>query len=308
MRNDDNFLKILGDFRIVPTGNSVVADIFEDEFDITWHRSHKSNNPEQRVWGLIEKENAEDDGTVSYKYNNEYFRSDEFVSTHKGRHVLFAGCSETEGQGGDLEDAWGKILFNNISDQHSLDGYYSVGKSGYGWQKIINQVRTYIKKYGKPDNLFILLPNIGRFLEWSDELSDWYARQEYPNLWPDQPAAFESNMYIGEQTPERYKKAFVDFVSTWKLFEDFCIEANIKLVWGSWYAVDSYNFNNLNLFKNFVFLFQSDMLDNIDQYRKDAKLLPNDMNKRDGHHGRLYHEYWADKMLKEARAKGFLDD
>ena len=295
------------DYRIVPSDSNVVEDIFANKFDITWHHSHRRDNPNQRVWSRIEYEHSEDDGTVSYVFNNEYFRCDEFTKVHNGRHILFAGCSETEGQGGNVEDVWANILLEEVKKTETVSGYFNIGKSGYGWQKVITQLRIYIAKYGKPDNLFVLLPNIGRSIEWSAGGNMWHARQEHPRVYEDE-RPFEENMYMGEQTPERYKKTFIDFVISWRLFEDFCTASGINLLWGTWKDVDNYNIDKLNLFNNFVPLYQDDLLSNIDKYRKDAKLNKLDMNKRDGHHGRLFHEYWANMMLQEATKRGFLND
>lgn len=297
-----------GDFEIVPGRSNAVSEIFYNDFDITWHQQHKANGSTQRVWGLIRGESAEDDGTVSYEYNSEYFRCDEFTNNHSGLHILFAGCSETEGQGGQIDDSWGKILFDSIKQSRKVSGFYNLGKSGYGWQKVISQVRIYIKRYGKPDNLFVLLPNIGRSIEWSEENRDWYAKQAYPRFESRNNLDDPKNIYVTEQSPGEYKKNFIDFVTTWRLFEDFCETADIKLVWGTWEPIDNYNLTALNLFNNFIPLQKNDLSLIIEQYRKDGKVTERDLDKRDGHHGRLFHEYWADKMLEEAKRKGFIND
>lgn len=293
----------------IPVGNSnAVSEIFYNEFDITWHRENKLYNPTQRDWGLLAGEHAIDDGTVTYRYNNEYFRSDEFINEHHGLHILFAGCSETEGQGGELDDSWGKILFDKVKSNHETDGFFNLGKAGYGWQKIISQIRIYINKYGKPDNLFVLLPNIGRSIEWSDADSDWYVKQSYPKIGENKTLDSADNPLLSDLAPQEYKKLFIDFVISWRLFEDFCDAANIKLVWGTWEPIDDYNFSKSNLFNNFVPLPKNDLPQIIDKYRKDAKITLRDLEKRDGHHGRLFHEYWADTMLEESKRKNFIYD
>jgi hypothetical protein len=80
------------------------------------------------------------------------------------------------------------------------------------------------------------------------------------------------------------------------------------LVWGTWEPIDNYNFSRLNLFNNFVPLPKENIVPIIEKYRKNGKLAQFDLDKRDGHHGRLFHEYWADKMLEEAKRKGFIND
>ena len=70
--------------------------------------------------------------------------------------------------------------------------------------------------------------------------------------------------------------------------------------------LDGYNLDKFEFFNNFVPIYESDMLKNVEKYRDGAKLGPRDLKKRDGHHGNLYHEYWADVILDEARRKGML--
>ena len=308
MENVLSNFKFPGKYEIFPNHTSVVADIFSNEFDITWHEEFKHNGSTQKVWTRMRQEMAKDDGTVSYKYNSEYFISDEFTNTHNGLHVLFAGCSETEGQGGNIEDSWGNILFNTIKDYTSVEGFYNIGKSGYGWQKIINQVRVYVSRYGKPNNLFILLPNIGRSIDWSDEYNSWYAKQAYTKIGPNKMLDSKKKNRPEELSDKEYKKMFIDFVISWRLFEDFCDAANIRLIWGTWEPIDDYNFAKLNLFNNFVPLPKTDLPKIIDKYRKGAKITPRDLEKRDGHHGRLFHEYWADTMLEESKRRNFIND
>jgi len=302
------------EYEINYTMDSVVNEIFRNTFDITWHQKYKNEGSAQKTWGLIEGENSKDDGTVVYQYNSEYFRSDEFTSEHTGKHVVFAGCSETEGEGGNIEDSWGKIAFNKINSSIALGKFYNLGKAGYGWQKIISQIRIYIKQYGKPDALFVLLPNVGRSIEWSELQNTWYAKQSYPNFNKNKPLvnkknySKKTNLYFPHQTPEEYKKAFMDFVISWRLFEDFCLAANIKLIWGTWEYLDNHNFSKLDLFNNFVPLPREKIMENIDLYRKNANLDQFDLQKRDGHSGRLFHEYWANEMVAEANKRGFFND
>ena len=66
-----------------------------------------------------------DDGSVNYYYNTESFRCDEFKKDHDGLHILFAGCSETEGIGGNVEDAWPTMLLNKMKSKNS--GFFNIG-------------------------------------------------------------------------------------------------------------------------------------------------------------------------------------
>jgi hypothetical protein len=302
-----------GDYEIFPGPSNVVSEIFQNNFDITWLQKYRDMGSSEREWTLLAGEHAEDDGSVKYKYNDDFFRSDNFSETHSGLHIVFAGCSETEGQGGNIEDSWGHILFEKIKQENNVSGFYNLGKSGFGWQKIISQTQLYIKKYKKPDFLFVLLPNVGRFIGWSSDRDMWTYKQQYPNIGEnrslDYPEKYENNEFTPTlQSPEEYRKMFMDFTFGWRLFEDFCSASEIKLVWGSWEPIDNYNFDKLKIFNNFVSLSeaQSDLPALVEKYRENIKLKPNDLEKRDGHHGRIFHEYWADSMLAEAKRKGFI--
>jgi hypothetical protein len=301
MKNKPN----LEAYKIIKSNSSPVNDIFNDVFDITWHQKYFNEGSRQRTWGLLEGENSSDDGTVTYVYNDDYFRCDNFTDTHGGRHILFAGCSETEGEGGNVEDAWANILFQKINNDRTVSGYFNVGKASFGWQKVITQTRIYISKYGKPDNLFILLPNIGRSIEWSED-SGWFVKQKYPSLYSSDHN--DSSPYVSAHSPKEYRESFVNFSTSWKLFEDFCMASGINFLWGTWEEIDNYNFDKTNIFNNFVPLYKDSLFDNLEAYRKDSKTAPNDLEKRDGHHGRLFHEFWAESMLQEARKRGFLND
>lgn len=61
---------------------------------------------------LNEKHNQDD--TVRYYFNSLGFRSDEFIKNHNGKHILFAGCSETEGTGGNLESNWPYMVYSEL--------------------------------------------------------------------------------------------------------------------------------------------------------------------------------------------------
>ena len=94
---------------------------------------------------------------ITYAYNSIGFRSDEFKKDHDGEHVLFAGCSETEGAGDNIENSWAGIVYNKMSETNKLSGFFNIGRSGWGWQIIIANTIEYIKAYGKPDKLLSLI-------------------------------------------------------------------------------------------------------------------------------------------------------
>ncbi len=97
-----------------------------------------------------------------YKLNSSSLRSDEFKRGHSGRHILFAGCSVTFGDGIPLEYTWPKMTYNAISKAEPVSGFYNVARPGLTATEIINQIFKYIRLYGNPDTIFICFPDVMR--------------------------------------------------------------------------------------------------------------------------------------------------
>lgn len=97
-----------------------------------------------------------------YVLNGHGLRSDNFTKKHDGKHVVFAGCSITAGEGLPLEFTWPKIIYNKLSKHEKLSGYFNVAQPGATPIDTIHQVITYCGEFGNPDVIFINLPDIDR--------------------------------------------------------------------------------------------------------------------------------------------------
>lgn len=97
-----------------------------------------------------------------YTLNSNGLRSDEFISDHNGKHILFAGCSNTYGQGIPAELVWANKLYKKISETEKVSGYFNIGFIGATTIEVIMQTYLYIEKYGAPDVIFALLPDTHR--------------------------------------------------------------------------------------------------------------------------------------------------
>lgn len=97
-----------------------------------------------------------------YVANSRGLRSDEFGLEHDGLHVLFAGCSITFGDSMMLENTWAYKTYSMLSNVGHVSGYYNVGINGGTILQVIAQVFKYIKEFGKPDVVFLNLPDIER--------------------------------------------------------------------------------------------------------------------------------------------------
>jgi hypothetical protein len=275
----------------------VFNDLLKNEFDLAWHYGREK----QTTYSIVPGEHKpNDDGTVKYIYNSEYFRSEEFTKNHNGLHVLFSGCSESEGIGGNIEDSWNHMLYNKLLQKNKCSGFFNLSRAGWGWNRIILNCLTYFNKYGCPDILFILLPNAQRKFEYSEinflddngePIGHWKYVQKYLSSKPIE------NLERAHSGIKEYNEDFVNFLIAWKMFNKICKDNDVKLFFSTWDPNDYKYFKHINLFDNFCFI-----RENEDEYMKKYYLLnkpkKTDINKRDGHNGVLAHYSWAEHFYK----------
>lgn len=277
----------------------LLDDLLENKFDTTWH---KNLNKKQKYFTLIEPEFSftEDDGLVAYSYNEECFRSDEFTTKHDGLHILFGGCSETEGVGGNIEDAWSHMLYSKISQEKKCSGFFNLAKSGWGWNRIIINSLIYFNKYGTPDYYFILLPNNQRkffFYENADSLTEkWKYNQKYPSYYTNKSDKLSE---LNSSGPAEYQQDFITFLISWKLFANFCENKNIKLFFACWDHQDSINIKRIELFNNYIHIDYSGIMDHTKKYYSNKPKKKDDLVKRDGHNGRVMHDFWCNLFYEK---------
>lgn len=138
--------------------------------------------------------------SIEYVTNSNGFRSDEFIKNSKYPHILFAGCSNTFGTGIEYEKLWSRLLYKKILK--NVEGaYFNLGMPGASLFEIINNIYKYIREYGKPDFIFILIPDLER-----DARYFLHAESSVPVI--------DTEIYIN--------------------FELFCKMLNIKLFSTSW--------------------------------------------------------------------------
>ena len=201
--------------------SSLLNSLFRNEFDQTWSLNdpYKSMNVGNREFTVAPTEallpdNFKDDGSVIYKYNSDWYRSDDFNKNKTSKfHILFNGCSETEGIGGNIEDSWGKILHTKFSKKYDVGNFYNLGRAGSGWHQCILDFFVYEEKYGTPTHYFVLLPNIGRNFLWSENnLGGWDYYQKYVDR--EKISVFFNKKSL--ISIEDQKNDLMDFMISWK--------------------------------------------------------------------------------------------
>jgi hypothetical protein len=216
------------------------------------------------------------------------FRSDEFKNNHDGLHVIFNGCSVTEGDGLNLEEMWSKKLYNKISNINKVSGYYNIASSG---TSIVNQIIMffkYFKQYGNPDIIFFNMTENFRFYVYENNTykSAFYSKESLPLL----------NLIC-------YQYYF--------MLDHYCKTNNIKLFTFTWAGEaegyskkESKEYDNaFKSFDSFYPIDPKDLIIFINKYKKENenKLFYNYIERaRDGDHPGVGHqEYWANFMYSK---------
>lgn len=247
------------------------------------------------------------------KYNSLGYRCDEFISDHKNKkHIIFSGCSETVGEGGPIEDSWSHILYNKINKDNYFSGYFNLAVSGMGHIDIINVILEYCQKYNNPDIIVMMLPSIRniRFLNKNEFLNipkNGYYR--YSQMDSNQMQYVGSQDHLKKELvfsggSERYEDIqSVAYAFILKMFETFCLNNNIKLIWSYW---DDYHMSLLStddqqsLFNNYISIMPSKK-EIFESLEKDSSLT---LSKKDSHHGTVYHNLWANKFYDKLISGG----
>jgi hypothetical protein len=258
---------------------------FNDEIDNKPYPFSLTLHPAEVAAGLSSKN---DDESVEYVFNNNGFRCDNFKKNHDGIHILFAGCSETEGVGGNLNSCWAYMLYEEIIKYNKISGYFNIGKSGFGWQKIISNCLVYFDKVGVPDYLFIMLPDVNRFFNWRESIGSW---------------TYDQNHDLDFQT---HQKNIIDMVLSWKLFLKFCKEKNIKLLFSTFDMFNNSYILEAQMDDFIVFNYSDKILKKIideeiiyNKNNKDKKEIF--LEKRDGHQGYGKHLLWKNIFIDKIK-------
>ena len=234
---------------------------------------------------------GKEDWEVEYSFNNELFRCDHFTKEHDGLHILFGGCSNTEGVGSNIVDNWSYRLYSEISNQTKTSGFFSIAKGGYGWHQIFANFKVYVEKYGAPDYYFVLHPNILRFYEWQTDEPAWkYVQRNEVDTKPS-------------QWKDEHHAVFPTWVHAMSLFIAYCESVGTKFLWTTWDMEESENIKNSGFFDSTFFETYKFDQSKIGMVRPDGKIAKDDISFRDGHPGRIAQELWCESFKNQLITK-----
>jgi hypothetical protein len=235
------------------------------------------------------------------KYNSNGFRCDEFKKDHTKKHILFAGCSETVGEGSIIEDSWSHMLYDKIDKDLKCSGFFSLGIGGGNWMDILSLINQYIESCGNPDYLFINFPGINRLAQYIDvkdtDKIDVSGVYRYSLSLKDSDNLNGVNV-IGETDFYLSELAYLPFSLYIRLFEKFCLQNNIKLFWGSWCQDLKEKIDRkLVVYNNYVEIHPTNK--DLAEICLSNKML--NLEKTDGHFGTAYHYKWSENFYKKMR-------
>lgn len=248
------------------------------------HIRHRTNYIIEDSFGDFKKHYPE---TMWSEFNSQSFRSEKFKKYHGEKHILFMGCSETQGCGGPLQDAWSHILYQKISETEDLSGYFNISTIGNGINDQILILLNYIENFGKPDELFFLVPETSRVI---------YFVEDYVS---------QCNMRNREELflEKDFINAHINSILMLRFLESFCKSLDIKLTWSTWWWQEEdifkgYGFNDYFSLK--MKNIEKIILKKYEEYHDPSKGMNENIRKEDGHYGLVIHKYWA-QMFYENR-------
>jgi hypothetical protein len=283
---------------------NVQKDLFNQAiFFNTIQTVYREKEEEFLIAGEVLKKNYDQDDSVRYYFNSLGYRSDEFTKFHDGEHILFAGCSETEGMGGALESCWSYMVYKKLSETKKISGFFNLSKGGWGHDVIISNIMQYISAYGKPNKIYMLLPELARSFKWLGTI-DETEKYLYINKTPYY-VAYDTRLANGKikerQSLEEQRNLVPRFINLLKLFEEYCASNDIEFVWSTHSFPDGKNHKALNVFKNFIEMpGLNDTLSKMkreDSFDEELYNKKNLLDKRDGHRGYLFHYHWSQRFL-----------
>ncbi len=199
-----------------------------------------------------------------YNLNSHGLRSDEFISSHEGKHILFAGCSVTTGEGILLKDTWAYKLYTQISNSQQTSGYFNISYPGASILGTIKQIYSYIKNFGSPDCIFALLPNIVR----------------------DTP---RNKRLAGRPDEETYQRVLEEC----EILEKFCVKNKIKLFISGWELQEQLQFRSIASYKA---IDQAELVSHVYEFSESnasSSMAPFLVTAMDGEHpGIAVHDYY----------------
>jgi hypothetical protein len=232
---------------------------------------------------------------LDFSINNYGHRSSDFLSLDNSKtNILFAGCSMTFGESLPEKYSWPHYIINKIKQKDSSVGSTDIlSYPGGSTDKIIKNVFRYIDKIGKPDYIFILLPDFFRDVTYDNESANYKIKMMYDLK--------NNKKFDGLEYVSVYDM-FTQYKTNYEILEIFCRSLGIKLFAGSWYTPAGKAMKKI--FTDFVEFSNEDVLKYFKSKSFDQEYY-NGLDHRfdfdsadDAHPGTMFHMMVGDTFLK----------
>jgi hypothetical protein len=231
---------------------------------------------------------------VTYLLNKNGFRSEDFDTFNTDNfNILFGGDSWTFGDSLPVECVYPYMISNELSKRFNKEiKHYNTGINGSSVRQVVKNTVAFIRKYGNPDFIFLLIPISSRDIVF-DEKNKVFERGMHELQWVLQ------NDNVDSKSKKRYYEGFnaeeslLLSIDLMHMLEDICSSKNIKFIWSTYDGDDGEIYEECG-FSNFVALHgRMEEVHNIDN-------LPYwDMAKDNIHPGARYHAYATKVVLQE---------
>jgi hypothetical protein len=233
-----------------------------------------------------------------YRFNSTGHRCDEFK--HHDNDILFAGCSETFGWTLPEEFTWSKLIYDKLKLKEN--SYFNIAVPSHSTELIVSNIFKFFNLYGNVKKIFVLFPNIERAVLVEGKKLDIRHYSPHNKKFADSQETYFLKNNVAAQ--------MLSCVNSIKFLEQYCKEAKIDLMWGSWDTAANNFYKNIN-FKYFI-----DLELNSDYYYNYMTNLEKDwvlknpsykdifVNAYDGsHRGAGIHHYIYEKFLEESKLR-----
>jgi len=214
---------------------------------------------------------------IVYKLNNFCHISEDFVSLDpKKTNILFAGCSVTAGEYLPKGYSWPHHLYSHMKKIIPDIGPQQIlAFPGANASKIIANIFKYVNLFGKPDYIFLMLPDMFRlYTAYEDHFS--------PEITYAEGATIDDLMFPFQGMYE-YQMAY-------RNLEIFCSSLGIKLFSTSWEKCANAEMEKLN-FKTYRKLSYSSM-----KKTRFSSAIKDISEDRYEHFNKKYYVYGSDKL------------
>lgn len=239
------------------------------------------------------------------RLNNYRYRCDDFKTEHNGKHILFMGCSVTWGDGLYEEELWSKKVYDKLSSMFTCSGYFNVSFPGLSVIEIIYMFEEYVRRFGKPDYLFINLPQLYRFFGVSAaQKQDGSIDLSLCNTSDDRTTYAGSDVRINPHKMNLPAKMVAKYMTIkhLHLIEMLCKYSGIKLYTFTW---DTSGEDNLQdeleeyRVESLIKIDKEDLMYRIHNIEANSKNDFGWVARDNAHFGNYYHSAWADILMEK---------